>query len=159
MENAVGSSGWQIEINSTQQAKTVAACGPGMVLDGAKCINVSQCTKSVLSDGVCMDRCPEGYLYTDFDTPLMCGGTYSPCHYTIRDIKKKPCVLRNTIITRVVVLAVATFLYSFFVLAFFSTRRFPVTKYVSVLLLLISMLIATHNQSAHLSKLYFLFTK
>lgn len=128
-----GSPGWRIEINSRQQFRNIAACAPGMVLDGAKCINDSQCTKSVLSDGVCMDRCPEGYLYTDFDTSLMCGGTYSPCHYTIWDINQKPCVLRTTIVTRLVVLAVATFLYSLFILAFFSTRMFPVTNHVSVL--------------------------
>lgn len=102
----------------------VASCGRNMVVEGSKCINVTECTKAVLSGGVCMDMCPEGYIYELFQyESSTCGDEYDPCRYTQTDIKNNPCVSRGYVIGRVVLLTFATLVYIVGVWFFFSTRR------------------------------------
>lgn len=106
----------------------VSSCGQGMVVDGSKCINVSECTKPVLSNGHCMDRCPEGYVYVKYGDYNFCGDQYTTCSYTDDDIKQTPCQLHVYLVARLVVFVVLTVLYILFIAVFFSTRKFPTTK-------------------------------
>lgn len=112
-----------LEWHNGTKTVCVASCGGNMVVDASKCINVTECTKPVLSDGVCMDMCPEGYIYELVDLGGVCGDEYDPCHYTKNDIKSKPCVTRGYVIGIIVLLTIVTFVYIVGVWFFFSTRR------------------------------------
>ncbi|XP_045175439.2 uncharacterized protein LOC123536369 [Mercenaria mercenaria] len=107
----------------------VSSCGPEMVLDGSMCINVTKCTKPVLSDGRCMELCPVGYLYVNFDSNFGdCYGQYDSCSYRINDIRVTSCVKLTYLHALVVCSVFGIILYIAFIWMFFSTRQFPLIK-------------------------------
>ena len=107
------------------------SCKSGQVLNGSKCINVTDCTLPVLSHRRCLQRCPDGYYYImmnsdtdDFDYPLY--------HYTIDDIDQNPCFSRKTYYAIICVVALLNVIYLLLVKMYLSTEKYSTEKLVRI---------------------------
>ncbi|XP_053384632.1 uncharacterized protein LOC128550185 [Mercenaria mercenaria] len=104
-------------------------CGSGQVLNGSNCINVTECTKPVLYNRQCLQRCPDGYIYVTMDTKY--NYDYSnpkKYYYTRADINENPCLDQTMIWLLILSAVIANFVYILLVWLYLSTKQFSSKK-------------------------------
>lgn len=102
------------------------SCPDDMVLQDSTCIKVSDCTRPVLFERQCLERCPEGYRYFVI-------ATESRNSYTKEDINNKPCLKLAYFNLLLFTVVFGTVVYTVLLWMFFSTKRFSLASCTSTI--------------------------
>ncbi|KAL4224605.1 hypothetical protein ACF0H5_015304 [Mactra antiquata] len=112
----------------TKQCACVQTCDEQEVLDGTKCILVSDCTKLIVFDGQCLDMCPRGYVYVYHDYYRDVMESHIEIKHTMADLDIQVCVTYRSLQYQAAGLVVGMVVYIAIMIAFFSFKSFSLSS-------------------------------